>query len=612
MFKEGFSDNIHGFIYYSSLEKRIIETKLFSRLHNVYQSSTVYLTFPATKTKRYEHSIGTMKIAGDYFASLIRNSDQQISNRYLSTIGNYLDLESKRFRVPEEYIYVLSLPNTIDSPKNRYIFYVYLQALRLAALLHDVGHPPFSHVIEDTITKIFSLDIVKDPVVMKNFNINQLYTEFQEKKLHEQIGLKFQNFIVKEYLRKDDNFEHDVAIAFKMIVGIEVIKVKEKIKYNSIGLIKKIISSNFDADRFDFLQRDSINSGVPNVNLEIDRILGNVKIKQYPEGFQIAYGFKTITTLDNIMYQRNFIYNSINFHHNSIKVSMLLENAIIEIATHFFLELKEGRRSKNLINDRFLDTKIDDFLFLIESFMNANLDDIDDAMVDKLSQWDDNWLIVFLRRNLYRNTENIDIEDICEVIEGKKVFRSIIKRSNDCSELNKKYCEVFIREIQTSKFRDVYNRELISDRNAFSTNLFLSSSQSKFSDNFESRKNVGYILKLFRKDMANIVRNVQNEINKENKLTVRMFLKDRGIGFTENEKTELYDGVNNKHLYKDQTCILDFIEQQNIALPPIYIYTKEKVNGDKIVDSDLKELCATLLAKRCVEYLLQTEKKYNI
>ena len=67
-------DTIHGTIYYTKLERQIINTPFFNRLHDVNQSSTVYLTFPPNRTKRYEHSLGTMQLTSDIFYNAAMNS----------------------------------------------------------------------------------------------------------------------------------------------------------------------------------------------------------------------------------------------------------------------------------------------------------------------------------------------------------------------------------------------------------------------------------------------------------------------------------------------------------------------------------------------------------
>ena len=57
------------------MKEKIISSIGFNRLHDVYQNSTVYLTFPTNRTKRFEHSLGTMKLCSDmlYHATLNTN-----------------------------------------------------------------------------------------------------------------------------------------------------------------------------------------------------------------------------------------------------------------------------------------------------------------------------------------------------------------------------------------------------------------------------------------------------------------------------------------------------------------------------------------------------------
>lgn len=59
----------------SELESDLIATPYFYRLHDVYQNSTVYMAFPSNRTKRYEHSLGTMELASSMLFSAISNAD---------------------------------------------------------------------------------------------------------------------------------------------------------------------------------------------------------------------------------------------------------------------------------------------------------------------------------------------------------------------------------------------------------------------------------------------------------------------------------------------------------------------------------------------------------
>ena len=92
-------DNVHGFIYYTEVEKKIMDTQLFKRLQSIKQLSVVNWIFPGSEHTRFIHSLGVMHIA----------------DRIAKQIG--LDTNMR-------------------------------QVVRIAGLLHDIGHYPLSHVCE--------------------------------------------------------------------------------------------------------------------------------------------------------------------------------------------------------------------------------------------------------------------------------------------------------------------------------------------------------------------------------------------------------------------------------------------------------------------------------
>ena len=86
-------DTVHGTIQISKIEKEIISSSIFNRLHDISQNSTAYLTFPSNRTKRFEHSVGTMYLAGQMFYYCIMNAEEEDRNRFFSMLD---DIISKR------------------------------------------------------------------------------------------------------------------------------------------------------------------------------------------------------------------------------------------------------------------------------------------------------------------------------------------------------------------------------------------------------------------------------------------------------------------------------------------------------------------------------------
>lgn len=108
-------DPIHGFIHFNSWEKQIIDSEVFQRLRRIKQLAWTDMVYPGASHNRFEHSLGVMQVTTRAF-DLIVNDNKE----YLKSALQFSDGGLDRDRT----------------------------VLRLASLLHDVGHPPFSHAGE--------------------------------------------------------------------------------------------------------------------------------------------------------------------------------------------------------------------------------------------------------------------------------------------------------------------------------------------------------------------------------------------------------------------------------------------------------------------------------
>ncbi len=95
-------DSVHGFIHMSEIESALIDTEIFQRLRYIHQLGISYMVYPGGTHTRFEHSLGTMHLTSRIFDQVAREEDRPY----------------------------------------------WKQVLRLAALCHDLGHLPFSHVAE--------------------------------------------------------------------------------------------------------------------------------------------------------------------------------------------------------------------------------------------------------------------------------------------------------------------------------------------------------------------------------------------------------------------------------------------------------------------------------
>ena len=106
-----FRDPIYGFVYLSDAEQRIVDTPIFQRLRRIHQLALEKYVYPGAEHSRFGHSLGVVHTATRLYESLFSKPDHLT-------------------------------PRQIDGKRQA------IKTLRFAALLHDIGHLPFSHAVE--------------------------------------------------------------------------------------------------------------------------------------------------------------------------------------------------------------------------------------------------------------------------------------------------------------------------------------------------------------------------------------------------------------------------------------------------------------------------------
>lgn len=229
------NDPVHGFI---KIPYEIIfdtmEHRCFQRLRRISQTGLLSLIFPGATHTRFHHAIGAMHLM---FNAL----------EILKQKGVKISTEEEK-------------------------------GAMLAVLLHDVGHGPFSHALEN--------------ILMDNWH-------------HEKLSL-----LLMEQLNEE--FSGELTIAIQMFQG----------KYHR-KFFNQLISSQLDVDRLDYLKRDSFYTGVSEGNINTQRILSTLNVLDD----ELVLDEKGIYSIEHYLVARMFMYWQVYYH----KAAVLAENLLIKI-----------------------------------------------------------------------------------------------------------------------------------------------------------------------------------------------------------------------------------------------------------------------------------------
>lgn len=262
-------DPIHDFIRVHEHELSIIDTPIFQRLRRIRQLSGAHLTYPAAQHTRFEHSLGVMHIASQAGKTLaekgvIQNDDIKI--------------------------------------------------IRLAGLLHDIGHGPFSHLFEEII---------------------------QEKKIsHEDFG--------KEIILKSEIGDSLSKNGFDKKLVTSIAFGNSKLQY-----LNEIVSGALSADMMDYLLRDGYFTGAEHAKIDHKRITQSLDVYKK----NLALDKSALYSFESMMHSRYQMFKAVYFHKTVRAAEVMLLEALRQSDDEF----------------GFTTFKLDEYVQLTDEFVLSNL-----------------------------------------------------------------------------------------------------------------------------------------------------------------------------------------------------------------------------------------------
>ncbi|MDW7662996.1 MAG: HD domain-containing protein, partial [Bacillota bacterium] len=366
------ADSIHGNMQISYLEKEIMSTQAFNRLHNINQNSSIYLTFPSNRTRRFEHSVGSMYLAGEMFFYSIVNAEQGIRNelldKVLEEIKRIRNTNAKTIRMllgdneelpsvmEKDPLYSLYVPNVVQS-KHAFAFALIFQSVRCAALLHDLGHPPFSHIAEAALEKIWEsvLAVEKEKRTARQNHFIETMSYYLVEDgiedspvfaLHEKVGNCIADRLFEAIIRDTEDLEYKFFL-FMVHSFVNSILTEENTFYKNIH---GLIAGSIDSDRLDYIVRDLNNSGFNHGRIEYDRLISSMKLIKHRDDFLFCSDIRALSTIEDFFNKRMRLYKYVIFHHRVVKTDNLLKRIIVKLANDYL----ENQESEDLVESQVL------------------------------------------------------------------------------------------------------------------------------------------------------------------------------------------------------------------------------------------------------------------
>lgn len=364
-------DLVHGYVNVTEFELKIIDTIPFQRLKDIRQL-TCQQVYPSARHTRFEHSLGVLELTRQAIKHLNKNG---MLIRDTSQSNDPIIDSNLKFNVC------------------------------IAALLHDIGHCPFSHLGEsefdaEEVCKAL-IEEIRNNEELNKTELIQLVESRKTKNtgaVHEQLSCIV---ILKKYKEilsglsvkvKDvtDNCDCDIRTDYELIIrcilGIEydVSTVEAMTDNGKKNLLVRLINSNiFDMDKLDYIMRDSVLTGIGMPTIDTKRLFRNMYLDN---NYSLVFTSRAIPVLQNMIDSRDGLYLYV-YNHHAVVFSDFMNTYIVRKLSHNardFLHLANSGASDEEMNNLPKNSEISGlglipkpYFFSVEAIVEKNRSDSD-------------------------------------------------------------------------------------------------------------------------------------------------------------------------------------------------------------------------------------------
>lgn len=284
-------DPIHGTISFSEREKQVVDHEILQRMRHIRQLGLSYLVYPGSTHDRFSHSIGAMHVVS------------RIWDRIMETSGGVLRQHFEDFDL--QY---------------------FRRILRLAGLLHDIGHPPLSHVSEHLMPPLDQLGLPG------NWMTDDFASDRQSK--HEDYSVLLIDMLSRG---QDSPLPRDEAQDIASLIHHQVSPSPAWLKklgepgggHAGIhGLLRSLISGELDCDRMDYLLRDAYFTGVTYGMYDMDHLINNLGVAADSGRLVPTIDSTAVRAFEDFLLARYHMFLQVYLHKTTLAFDWYLQQAM--------------------------------------------------------------------------------------------------------------------------------------------------------------------------------------------------------------------------------------------------------------------------------------------
>ena len=281
-------DPVHDYVYLTMVENAVVDSRIFQRLDGLTQMPTAHFVYPGGRYSRKCHSLGALHLMNKAILHIL----------YMHSGGLREKISPLLFGEPVVFKWRDIAIDHLDQKINKWWdskeIDEIVQYARLAALLHDIGHAPFSHTFED-MTK----ELAQRKIIDRAFDHEDMSKKIIEEK-EDELGLS------------------------EIFNGKEINEILDK-NGSAPDFLKELINGPYDCDKLDYLMRDSYHTGTPEYGkTDTERILHGFRVKDC----QLCISSSALHAVMDSFHSIQSMYTTVYYHRTSRIFDFMIADAL--------------------------------------------------------------------------------------------------------------------------------------------------------------------------------------------------------------------------------------------------------------------------------------------